>query len=103
VSTQDLAAGESLASKLNQETAKIAWGALAPSFAQGRMICVSAEHDLIKVASAIAEDNADAVRKLQATGGLFQPTDAHAKCWHETEAVLWAVVINPWVVVQEPS
>lgn len=92
---------ESLFDKLNRETAKIEWTALAPSFAQQRLICVAKGEDLVKVAVAIAEDDAATIKQLQADNKLYSPSDADAQRWYDEGAVMWAVVINPWVLAQE--
>ena len=91
---------ESLHDKLNRETARINWAELAPFFAKGQMWCVSAEADLIEVAMAIAEDNAEQVQQWQQSGVLFQPSDEHATQWTATNQAMWATVIAPWVITQ---
>lgn len=93
---------ESLFNKLNRETAKIEWTALAPFFAQQRMICLAKGEDLINVAIAIAEDDAATIKQLQADSKLYSPSDTDAQRWYDEGAVMWAVVVNPWVLVQEP-
>lgn len=92
---------ETLAQKLNRETAKTQWGVLAPFYAQGRMVGIAKGQDLIETAIAIAEDNAAKIKELQDKGLVFTPTDDNAKHWHESTATLWALVVNPWVLVQE--
>ncbi len=94
---------EDLKTKLNRETAKAEWSALAPFFAGDRMVAVKSGVDLIEVAVHIAENNVDTVKTLQDNGTIFRPDENQALHWHEQKSVLWAVVINPWVLVQETS
>lgn len=96
-------AEEDVRQKLNRETAKIEWQALAPFFATGQMLVLSQGEDLIEVATAIAEDKADNISALQSANKLGPASDQQASQWHQQNAVLWAVVIKPWVLVQETS
>ena len=86
--------------KVNQETARIAWKELQRYFASGMVIAVSPELDLVEVAFQISEDNAAQVAAWMATGQLSKVSDAQAQEWHDTDAVVWAVVASPYVLVQ---
>ena len=86
---------------LNRQTAKIAWHSLQPYFAQGQVLFVAANLDLIEVAAMIASDQKAPVAELMQQKTLHKVTDAQALTWFEQQAKLWAVVIDPWVVVQE--
>ena len=92
---------EDIRLKLNRETAKIDWQSLAPFFATGQMLHLAKGNDLIEAAAAIAEDDAKKVKALQAANALSNASDQQAQQWHEQNATLWAVVIKPWVLVQE--
>lgn len=85
---------------MNRETARIAWHELARYFAGGRMIRVSSGLDLIEVASAVAEDDAGRVQNWMSTGRMAPVSDLEARSWHEADAVVWAVVVKPFVLVQ---
>ena len=61
----------------------------------------SADKDLIKVAIAFHQDNTDLVKNWLASGSLFEVSDQQAQRWFEKNAELWAVVIPPFVLVQE--
>jgi len=92
-----------LSKKLNLETAKIAWKDLEPYFAGGKVVSVDPSLDMLTVAEQIVADNAELIKKWMAEEKVGQVSDSQALAWSETNAVLWAVVIKPWVLVQGSS
>ncbi|MFN3543971.1 MAG: DUF2288 domain-containing protein [Thiobacillus sp.] len=92
-----------LRAKLNLETARIAWPELERHFARGVVIKVAAGMDLVDAALEIAEDNAATVQAWLADGRLARAEPADAEDWHARQSSLWAVVVAPWVLVQEAS
>lgn len=91
----------SLGDKLNCETARIAWKELERFFAQGKTVWVAPGEDLVETARLIAEDNAPAVQSRIASGAVGRVSDAQAAAWVESSAEVWAVVVAPWVLVQD--
>lgn len=87
--------------KLNHETAEINWRDLQKLFAQGAVYAVAAEADLIEVALQISLDNAAAVKAWLDDGTFAAVSDELALKWFEADAVLWSVVVKPWVLVQD--
>ena len=92
---------EVLHAKLNLETAQMSWKELERYFASGALICVGNELDLVDVAVHVANDDKSAVTQWLSRGSIGKVTDAQAQAWHETDAALWAVVVKPWILVQE--
>lgn len=92
---------ENLRTKLNVETAPMAWATLAPFFARGQLLRVASSLSLLDAAVAIAEDDADQVAQWQASDSLALVSDAEAQRWQAGDATLWAVVVRPFVLVQE--
>lgn len=88
--------------KINRETGRIAWSELERHFASGSVIWVSAELDLIEVALHVAHDNRANVERWLAEGQLARVNDEQALRWTESDAQLWASVVSPFVLVQEP-
>lgn len=82
------------------ETAKIDWSELQTFFAAGHAVSVATELDLIEVAHQMAQDNDQLVAKWLDTGKVRVVTDAEAIQWLATDALMWTVVIKPWVLVQ---
>ncbi len=88
--------------KLNFETGRIGWDELARHFARGVVIRVGDGLDLVKVASAVAEDDKAAVGEWLASGAIANADLDDARRWEQSGELLWAVVVAPWVLVQEP-
>ena len=90
-----------LRDSLIAETARIPWKDLQRYFAAGQTLSVDASLDLIDVACCFHRDDARQVEQwLQQQ--LVQPVSIdEAKRWHRFDQVLWAVVIRPWVLLQE--
>ena len=89
--------------KLNLETGKISWPELQRYFAGGRVIIVERDLDLIDTATLLVEDSSAEMEKLVAQGRIVRATDEHAIRWQDTDPLFWAVVVAPWVLVQEIS
>ena len=87
--------------KLNAETAKMEWHELERFFAKGVVIRVDSSLDLIIVAAAIVEDDKDAVAAWMADDLVGPPGDKEVTAWVEYAPLFWAVVVAPWVIVQE--
>lgn len=94
---------DSLKDQLNLETAQIQWRELQRFFASGNALAVSFELDLIEVASALAEDRAEQVNQWLTDAKLGPVSDQQAQTWFEEDALVWALVIRPWVLVQRST
>ncbi|HBX54338.1 DUF2288 domain-containing protein [Pseudomonas sp. UBA2684] len=90
-----------LYAKLLGETAPISWQELQPFFARGALLWVAGDQDLIAVAQAVAENDRDQVATWLTHGQLSKVDDAHAEDLLARDPSLWAVVVAPWVLVQE--
>jgi hypothetical protein len=86
--------------KINRETARIKWGELERHFAQGAVVYVSEELDLIEVALRISHDDKQSVQRWMAEGKLAKVTDVQAQTWTAADESLWASVVSPFVLVQ---
>ena len=87
--------------KLNIETGLIAWDELARHFARGVVIRVSPELDLVEVGQALLSDDAPAVDCWRQSTQLERASDDDARRWHANSSEFWALVVAPWVLVQE--
>jgi len=90
-----------LRGQINLETAQIAWRELQRYFASGATIFVSPTLDLVDVAYQIAKDNASQVAAWMEEGQIARVTDEQAMGWYEADAIVWAVVARPYVLIQE--
>ena len=86
--------------EVNLETAQIAWKELQRFFAKGAALFVSAELDLVEVAVQMSKDDTEQIRQWMDVGKLVKVTDTQAASWFEADALVWAVVVRPWVLVQ---
>lgn len=88
-------------SRLASETGEIGWPELQRHFARGVVIHLSAGLDLIEVARALEQDDGSAVAAWMAAGQLARASDQHARQWDVSLPRLRAIVVAPWVLVQE--
>jgi len=88
--------------KINRETGRVKWTELDRHFASGSVVWVSDKLDLISVALRIAHDDKESIVKWMHEGALAKVSDAQARGWLEADAELWASVVSPFVLVQEP-
>ncbi len=86
--------------KVNLETAQMPWSDMQRYFASGAAIYVSPELDLVDVAFQMSEDNAALIQQWMAAGQFGKVSDEQAREWTAADAMLWAVVVSPWVLVQ---
>lgn len=86
---------------LNAQTGRIAWPELARYFARGLVVCLARGEDLVAVAETLVGDEAAAIERLHEQGRLHRALDEDAVRWEKEGAEFWAVVVAPWVLVQE--
>ena len=91
---------DELRTRLLGETARAPWRELQRFFAQGVVLGVAQELDLIEVGVALATDNTQQFIAWREQGLLDQVSDAQAADWHAGDVRLWTMVVKPWVVVQ---
>ena len=86
---------------LNLETAQIAWCDLQRLFASGVLVVVDRSLDLLDVADCFVTDDKDRIALLMERAMVRKADMSDAEKWNEMNAVLWAVVVAPWALVQE--
>lgn len=90
-----------LYAKLLGETAPITWQELQPFFARGALLWVEGSQDLVAMAEAVAENDQARVGQWLQAGLLGKLDDSRAEDLLNRDPQLWAVVVAPWVLVQE--
>lgn len=83
------------------ETAAISWPELERFFAKGIVLSVASDLDLVAVGEAISDDNKAQVQAWMQQGQLHNLDDKQALDYQTRNPDLWAVVISPWILVQE--
>ena len=94
VSTRDL---------LNAQTGRVSWEELARHFARGAVVCVDPAEDLVQVAEQLVEDSPEAFESIQVSHKIKRADDCDAIRWQQNRQEFWAVVVAPWVLVQETA
>ncbi|MES2757705.1 MAG: DUF2288 domain-containing protein [Pseudomonadota bacterium] len=87
--------------KINSETARLPWAELEKHFAQGSVVFVSPDLDLIDVAVRISHDDKDSISRWMGEGKIGKVTDEQAQAWTEGQAALWTSVVHPFILVQQ--
>lgn len=90
-----------LRAKVNMETSRIDWRELQKFFASGLAVEVSATLDLVEVALQMSGDNKAQFEQWLSGGMVGKVTDEQAAAWLASNTEVWAVVVSPWVLVQE--
>ncbi len=92
---------DELKDKLNLETSRIGWHDLQTYYARGHVVRVAAELDLLDVAAELVADNKQQFESWLQAGSVGDVAPELAQSWYDRNAELWAVVIAPWVLVQD--
>lgn len=87
--------------KVNLETSQIPWSELQRFFARGQAIFVASDLDLVEVAYQFSKDNKPLVQQWMQDEKVGQVSDCQAQTWFENDSSVWAVVVKPWILVQE--
>lgn len=90
-----------LYAKLLGETASITWKELEPFFAKGALLWVDPDLDLIAAAEAVASDEGEKVAAWLAEDKVAKLSETRALDIFERDPQLWAVVVSPWILIQE--
>jgi hypothetical protein len=94
---------EELKHKLNLETSRINWHDLQVYYARGHVVKVVPELDLLEVAAELSADNKAQFERWLADNKVGDVAPNLARHWYDENTELWAVVIAPWVLVQDRS
>jgi hypothetical protein len=90
-----------LKEKINLETSQIPWSELQRFFASGAAVFVDNALDLVEVAYAFSMDDKQRVSQWLATQQVALVSDEQARDWLNRDAQVWAVVVKPWILVQD--
>jgi hypothetical protein len=93
--------GDIAREKVNLETSKIAWKELQRFFASGSAVFVASSLDLVEVAYQFSVDNKNWVEQWLQNKQIALVSDKQTIDWLESDAEVWAVVVKPWLLVQE--
>lgn len=94
---------DEIKARLNLETSRIHWHELQTYFAKGQVVRVAPELDLLEVAVQLTADNKAQFQHWMGQGQVGDVSPDLARDWYDRNAELWAVVVAPWVLVQDRS
>ena len=86
---------------LSGESGVLTWLELQRHFARGVVLVAESTLDFLDVAAALAGDDVESTSAWMRAGLLHKATDNDARRWVEAQATFRAVVVAPWVLVQE--
>jgi len=92
---------DDIKAKLNLETSRINWHELQTYYARGQVVRVAPELDLLEVAAELTADNKAQFEQWMQKGEVGDVSPDVARTWYDRNAELWAVVVAPWVLVQD--
>ena len=92
---------DDIKAKLNLETSRIHWHELQTYFAKGQVVRVAPGLDLLEVAVQLTADNKAQFQHWMGQGQVGEVSPDLARDWYDRNAELWAVVVAPWVLVQD--
>lgn len=92
---------DEIKARLNLETSRIGWRELQTYYARGHVVRVSPELDLLDVAAELTTDNKSQFQQWMQQDQVGDVSPDLARAWYDREAELWAVVVAPWVLVQD--
>lgn len=92
-----------LETRLNGQTAKIHWHELQRHYAGGVIRQVARGADLVAVGKAIIDNDSEQVQRWLTEECITVPDADCARAWFDNNTELWALVVAPWVLVQEPD
>ncbi|MBS3805850.1 MAG: DUF2288 domain-containing protein [Oleiphilaceae bacterium] len=92
---------DELKAKLNLETSRIGWHDLQTYYARGHVVRVSPDLDLLDVAAELTADNRARFEHWMSDDQVGDVSPELARAWYDRHAQLWAVVVAPWVLVQD--
>jgi len=92
---------EELRQTLNIESGKCNWKEIQVQFARGMVVVIDASLSLIDVAENFIKDDKASIETWMNNKKIWRAMDDDAKRWVAEDPIFWAVVVPPWVLVQE--
>lgn len=87
--------------KLEKYTGVVDWEYLKPHFQAGALLYVDKSLNITEVGQALTDDDKDAVAGWLKSGDLVKPSEPHATWWQENPQEFTALVVSPFVLMQE--
>jgi len=95
---------DALRAHLSNEVHRVDWKPLSPHAKRGALVLVDARLDLVDVALAIANDDAERVRQWMDARQLLKPTEDQIARWKgEAEERFTVLIVQPYVLAQRDT
>lgn len=92
---------EALRKKLEGEAGPVDWKVLRPHLLRDAVVVINSSLDLIEVGIHIACDDTEQVGRWISEGNIRKPLENEIASWEKEEEDLRALVIAPYVIVQQ--
>jgi hypothetical protein len=92
---------ERVRAEFHSQTAKVSWQDLQTHYARGAVVMVAQELDLVDVAMQLRVDSRAQFELWMAEGKVSGIADELAQRLFDDNPTVWAVVVPPWVLVQQ--
>jgi len=92
---------QALREELLGQTGTVEWHEMEVHFARGMLIRVAPELDLIDVAMHMVRDRKELIDAWAKESKVVRVNDEDALRWHDQKPTMQALVVPPWVLVQE--
>lgn len=87
--------------KLDKYVGEVTWEYLEPHFQSGSLIYIDNSLCIKDVGKTLAKDDAEKVKKWLKSGDALKPGQAHAEYWKKSNSTFTALVVSPFVIIQE--
>ena len=87
--------------KLEKYVGEVTWEYLEPHFLNDSLIYIDNSLCIKSVGNAFAQDDKKKVEEWLKKGDALKPGQAHAKYWKEANSTFIALVVSPFVIIQE--
>lgn len=95
--------GRSDQERIADYTGEVGWDYLKPHYERGCLLWVDPELDLEQAAKAFVDDDSGQVAEWLGSGELLRIGKLHAAQWEGGEERFTAVVVSPFVLMQQPG
>jgi len=93
--------GQTAAEKIDKYTGEVGWSYLRPHYERGSLIWVDPGLAIAEVAKAMQADDTERVANWLGSGDLVKVGELHARQWDGGAERFTAVVVTPFVLMQE--
>lgn len=92
---------QSIREKLEGQVGPADWKVLKPHFLRGAIITISPDIDIIDVGVGVATDDTAKIEAWMNGGKITKPAQADADGWEKAGTEVTALVVAPFVLVQQ--